>query len=69
MTAVETRGALAPDLDRLEAELRAGVDGEVRFDDGTRAAYSTDSSNFRQVPIAVVVPRSVEAGVDAVVKM
>ncbi len=49
----------------LEADLRAAVDGEVRFDDGSRAAYSTDSSNFRQVPIGVVVPRSVEAGVGA----
>jgi FAD/FMN-containing dehydrogenase len=42
------------------------VDGEVRFDDGSRAAYATDTSNFRQVPIGVVVPRSVEAAVEAV---
>ncbi len=32
----------------------------MRFDAGTRAAYSTDASNYRQVPIGVVVPRSVE---------
>jgi len=50
----------------LERDLRDRVDGEVRFDAGTRAAYSTDASNFRQVPIGVVVPRSVEAAVDAV---
>ncbi|MGN6678410.1 MAG: FAD-binding and (Fe-S)-binding domain-containing protein, partial [Streptosporangiaceae bacterium] len=51
------------DLDRA---LSDRVDGEVRFDAGSRAAYSTDGSNFRQVPIGVVVPRSVEAAVDAV---
>ncbi|MGA5186234.1 FAD-binding and (Fe-S)-binding domain-containing protein [Streptomyces griseoincarnatus] len=50
----------------LEAELRARVAGEVRFDAGTRAAYSTDASNYRQVPIGVVVPRTVEAAQEAV---
>ncbi|ORT97722.1 FAD-binding oxidoreductase, partial [Frankia casuarinae] len=50
----------------LERDLAARVDGEVRFDAGTRGAYSTDASNFRQVPIGVVVPRSVEAGAEAV---
>ncbi|WP_163509755.1 FAD-binding and (Fe-S)-binding domain-containing protein [Fodinicola acaciae] len=52
--------------ERLENALREAVDGEVRFDDGTRAAYSTDASNFRQVPIGVVVPRTPEAAVEAV---
>ena len=32
----------------------------MRFDAGARAAYSTDASNYRQVPVAVVLPRSVE---------
>ena len=31
--------------------------GEVRFDAGSRALYATDASNYRQVPIGVVVPR------------
>jgi FAD/FMN-containing dehydrogenase/Fe-S oxidoreductase len=31
----------------------------VRFDDGSRALYATDASNYRQVPIGVVIPRSV----------
>ncbi len=53
-------------MSELIEELRARVDGEVRFDDGTRAAYSTDSSNYRQVPIGVVIPRSVDAAVEAV---
>ena len=43
-----------------------GVDAEVRFDDGTRAAYSTDASNYKHVPIGVVLPRTVDAGADAV---
>src|SRR5438270_90481 len=55
-----------PDPAALERDLRAAVDGEVRFDAGSRGAYSTDSSNYRQIPIGVVVPRSVEAAVMAV---
>ena len=41
----------------LESHLRATIEGEVRFDAGTRAAYATDASNYRQVPIGVVIPR------------
>ncbi|BCB89459.1 FAD-binding and (Fe-S)-binding domain-containing protein [Phytohabitans suffuscus] len=54
------------DVARLERDLAAEADGEVRFDAGSRGAYSTDGSNYRQVPIGVVVPRTVEAGVAAV---
>ncbi|MFB8758831.1 FAD-binding and (Fe-S)-binding domain-containing protein [Streptomyces nigra] len=54
------------DVHALERELSERVDGEVRFDAGSRAAYSTDGSNYRQVPIGVVVPRTVEAAVEAV---
>jgi FAD/FMN-containing dehydrogenase/Fe-S oxidoreductase len=42
------------------------VDGEVRFDAGSRAAYAHDGSNYRQVPVGVVVPRTVEAGAAAI---
>ena len=41
----------------LDSELRRTVRGEVRFDRGSRALYATDASNYRQVPIGVVVPR------------
>src|SRR5205823_10361516 len=44
------------DVDALEAELRKSIRGEVRFGDGDRALYSTDSSNYRQIPIGVVIP-------------
>jgi FAD/FMN-containing dehydrogenase/Fe-S oxidoreductase len=33
------------------------VKGEVRFDRGSRAMYSSDGSNYRQIPIGLVVPR------------
>ncbi|CAG7646018.1 FAD-binding and (Fe-S)-binding domain-containing protein [Actinacidiphila bryophytorum] len=54
------------DLAALEEALRAEVAGEVRFDAGSRGAYATDGSNYRQVPLGVVVPRDVEAGAAAV---
>ena len=38
----------------------ARIRGEVRFDDGSRALYATDGSNYRQVPIGVVIPRDVD---------
>ena len=59
--------SLAPaEVRRLELDLARAVNGEVRFDPGTRGAYSTDASNFRQVPIGVVVPRTPEAAATAV---
>ena len=42
----------------LERELIKNISGEVRFDNGSRAVYSTDSSNYRQVPIGVVIPKT-----------
>ncbi len=50
----------------LARDLRDVVDGEVRFDNGDRALYATDASNYRQVPLGVVLPRSVEGVVAAV---
>ncbi len=50
----------------LASELRAAIAGEVRFDAGSRALYSTDASNYRQVPIGVVVPRTIEDVVETV---
>src|SRR5580692_503997 len=46
--------------DALSAALRSSVRGEVRFDAGSRALYATDASNYRQVPIGVVVPRDTD---------
>jgi FAD/FMN-containing dehydrogenase/Fe-S oxidoreductase len=41
----------------LASALKQAIRGEVRFDDGSRALYATDASNYRQVPIGVVMPR------------
>ncbi|WP_137388545.1 FAD-binding and (Fe-S)-binding domain-containing protein [Rhodoligotrophos defluvii] len=55
----EAAAALAADLERR-------VRGEVRFRAEDRALYSTDASNYRQVPIGVVIPRDAEDAVQTV---
>ncbi|HEY8128229.1 MAG TPA: FAD-binding and (Fe-S)-binding domain-containing protein [Hyphomicrobium sp.] len=45
---------------RLAASLKTRTTAEVRFDDPSRALYCTDASNYRQVPIGVVIPKRVE---------
>jgi FAD/FMN-containing dehydrogenase len=49
----------------LESELRRKIRGEVRFDAGSRAMYTTDSAIFRRVPIGVVLPRDADDVVEA----
>ena len=44
----------------LEADLRARISGEIRFDTSSRALYATDGSSYRQIPIGVVIPRNNE---------
>ena len=44
------------DAGALAARLRTAIAGDVRFDDGARALYAADSSNYRQAPIGVVIP-------------
>jgi FAD/FMN-containing dehydrogenase len=44
----------------LEAALRTSVEGEVRFSDGDRTLYAATGSNYRQLPIGVVLPRTVD---------
>ncbi len=44
----------------LEHDLQNAVVGGVRFDQGTRALYATDASNYRQVPIGVVFPKNID---------
>jgi FAD/FMN-containing dehydrogenase/Fe-S oxidoreductase len=44
----------------LERELRAVVEGEVRFDDYSRLLYSTDASMYQVEPIGVVMPRTAD---------
>src|ERR1700747_2940470 len=48
------------DARALESALRRHLRGEVRFDNGSRALYATDGSNYRQVPIGVVLPKDTD---------
>src|SRR5437870_9322005 len=48
------------DAAALAASLKREIRGEVRFDNGSRAMYATDASNYRQVPIGVVLPQSTD---------
>ena len=52
--------SLTPQLRALLRDLRHEVDGEVRFDSASLSAYSTDASNYREMPIGVVVPKSLD---------
>jgi FAD/FMN-containing dehydrogenase len=42
--------------DDLERELRASIEGEVRFDKISRALYSNDASVYQIEPAGVVIP-------------
>ncbi|HYM75472.1 MAG TPA: FAD-linked oxidase C-terminal domain-containing protein [Candidatus Dormibacteraeota bacterium] len=44
----------------LHEALRHHVRGDVKFDNGSRALYATDGSNYRQVPIGIVLPRDAD---------
>jgi FAD/FMN-containing dehydrogenase/Fe-S oxidoreductase len=50
----------------LEAALRGKIRGEVRFDAGSRALYATDASNYRHIPIGLVIPRDEEDVINTV---
>src|SRR5579884_1521234 len=45
---------------KLEARLKGKIKGEVRFDIGSRALYAADASNYRQLPVGVIIPRDAE---------
>jgi len=55
-----TREQSGVDANALAVALQERVRGEVRFTEGDRALYSTDASNYRQIPIGVVVPRDAD---------
>jgi len=54
------------DAAALEHSLRRQLRGEVRFDNSARALYATDGSNYRQVPIGVVIPRDADDVIAAI---
>ncbi|WP_433984432.1 FAD-binding oxidoreductase [Tunturiibacter empetritectus] len=57
-----------PDAVELAQLLQEQIRGEVRFDPASKALYSTDASNYRHIPIGVVIPRD-EADVIATVTL
>ncbi|MGH7986627.1 MAG: FAD-binding and (Fe-S)-binding domain-containing protein [Candidatus Binataceae bacterium] len=53
-------------LDSFKDQLKHSIEGEVRFDAGSRALYAIDASNYRRVPVGVIIPRHEEDVVRAV---
>ncbi len=51
---------------RLTSELERRTGAAVRFDDGSRAIYASDLSHYRQIPIGVVIPRTVDDVIETV---
>jgi FAD/FMN-containing dehydrogenase/Fe-S oxidoreductase len=62
----EPNGASNINASSLARKLKKRIEGEVRFDSGSRALYATDASNYHQVPIGVVIPKSVEDVIETV---
>jgi FAD/FMN-containing dehydrogenase/Fe-S oxidoreductase len=55
-----------PEAAELAQTLTREIRGEVRFDRGSRALYATDGSNYRQIPIGLVLPRDADDVIAAV---
>lgn len=66
MKAASPFQASEPLLQEVQADLGRSLRGEVRFDAGSKALYASDASNYRQIPLGVVVPADVEDLVAAV---
>jgi FAD/FMN-containing dehydrogenase/Fe-S oxidoreductase len=74
LTTIESRPVLHDDAPRTQSrpalalaeDLRRRIQGEVRFDAGSRALYATDASNYRQTPIGVVIPRTIDDVVETI---
>jgi FAD/FMN-containing dehydrogenase/Fe-S oxidoreductase len=47
-------------IETFKDQLTRVIEGEVRFDPGSRALYATDASNYRLIPVGVVIPRHEE---------
>lgn len=62
----ETKYSKGVDAGLLAGELRSKIEGEVRFDEASRALYATDGSNYRQAPIGVVLPKTEQDIIDTV---
>ncbi len=61
-----TNGELTIDVASLERTLRKAIKGEVRFELGDRGLYASDASNYRMVPLGVVLPKEADDVVETV---
>src|ERR671936_369523 len=59
-------GAEKIDVRGLADALEQRLEGEVRFSAGARPLYAATGANYRQLPIGVVIPRTVDDVVAAV---
>ena len=41
-------------------QLASNMEGELFFDDTTRILYATDASAYREMPLAVAIPKSID---------
>lgn len=55
-----TTRTLSIDVAALQARLRSTIAGEVRFSPGDRGMYASDASNYRMVPLGVVLPKNAD---------
>jgi FAD/FMN-containing dehydrogenase/Fe-S oxidoreductase len=51
-----TTRQLTVDVGALELDLKATLKGEVRFGGADRGMYASDASNYRMVPLGVILP-------------
>src|SRR3569832_2229739 len=56
----------AAEIESLASDLAGRVRGEVRFSGGDRALYAADASNYRQVPIGVVIPKEIDDVIETI---
>lgn len=61
-----TNGELTIDVSSLERTLCKSIEGDVRFTAGERGLYASDASNYRMVPLGVVLPKTAEDVVETV---
>ncbi len=61
-----TTSQLTIDVGALESHLKTALKGEVRFGGADRGMYASDASNYRMVPVGVILPRDADDVVAAV---
>jgi FAD/FMN-containing dehydrogenase/Fe-S oxidoreductase len=59
-------GSVEVDARALANDLARATEGEVRFRPGDRALYATGGSNYRQIPIGIFIPRTIDDVVAAI---